>query len=313
MARPLRLEFSGAVYHVTARGNARETIFADDRDRQHFVDLFAQEVEQQHWRCYAWCLMDNHFHLLFETPEPNLISGMRRLNQVYTQFFNRRHQRVDHLFQGRYKSIVVEKQRHLLELCRYVVLNPVRAGMAPTADEWPWSSYRATVGQCAQPAWLRADWVLSQFDPHPQLARAAYRHFVAEGMNADSPWQSLVGQIWLGGEDFRMRMSRLVARQNLNAVPKEQTRPDRPMPEEVVSAVAAAFQITPQVVLDRSHQLAFKAAVYLLRRTCNLPLGEVARLGGVSPSRISRIQAELEKNAQTEEIEKLIQLYKVKH
>jgi len=110
-------------------------------------------------------------------------------------------------------------------------------------------------------------------------------------MDADSPWQSLVGQIWLGGEDFRARMTRLVARQNLNAIPQKQTRPDRPrpMPEQVVSAVADAFEMTPQVVLDRSHQLAFKVAVYLLCRTCNLPLDEVARLGEISPSRISRI------------------------
>jgi REP element-mobilizing transposase RayT len=313
MARPLRLEFPGAVYHITARGNAREPIFADDRDRQRFVELYAKEIDQQRWRCYAWCLMDNHYHLLFETPQPNLVAGMRRLNQVYTQSFNRRHGRVGHVFQGRYKSIVVEKQSHLLELCRYVVLNPVRAGMVPTAEDWPWSSYRRTVGMSATPPWLRADWLLRQLDANPETARAAYRRFVAKGMDADSPWQSLRGQIWLGGEDFRIRMSVLVARQDLNAIPKEQTRPDRPTPKEVVSAVADAFEISPDAVPERSHQPAFKAAVYLLRRACNLSLREVARFGGVSPSRISRIQAELEKGEQGETIEKLLRLYKVKH
>lgn len=313
MARPLRLEFPGAVYHITARGNARELIFTDDRDRQCFVDFFAREIEQQGWRCYAWCLMGNHYHLLFETPEPNLVRGMRRLNQVYTQTFNRRHGRVGHVLQGRYKSIVVEKQSHLLELCRYVVLNPVRAAMVRTAKEWRWSSYLATVGRCAAPDWLQAQSVLSQFAADCETARVAYRRFVAEGMDVESPWQSLRGQIWLGGEDFRRRMSDLIAQRDLNAIPMEQTRPDRPTAEEVVSAVADAFEVAPEVVLDRSHQSAFKAAVYLLRRACNLPLMETARLGGVSPSRISRIQAELEKGKRLETMEALFQWYKVKH
>jgi REP element-mobilizing transposase RayT len=109
MARPLRLEFPGAVYHLTARGNARQRIFDDDGDRRRFLDLFGCEVQQQGWRCYAYCLMDNHYHLLIETPEGNLVAGMRRLNGAYTQTFNRRHQRVGHLFQGRYKSIVVQE------------------------------------------------------------------------------------------------------------------------------------------------------------------------------------------------------------
>jgi len=127
MARPLRLEFPGAVYHITARGNARQPIVADDADRQRYVNALAREVSQQNWHCYAWCLMDNHYHLLIETPEGNLAAGMRHLNQVYTQAFNRRHGRVGHVLQGRYKSILVEKDSYLLELCRYVVLNPLRA------------------------------------------------------------------------------------------------------------------------------------------------------------------------------------------
>jgi putative transposase len=118
MARPLRLEFPGAVYHLTARGNARGAIVADDEDRGRFVALLGREVSQQRWACYAWCLMDNHYHLLIETPEGNLVSGMRRLNQTYTQNFNRRHGRVGHVLQGRYKSMVVDKESYLLELCR---------------------------------------------------------------------------------------------------------------------------------------------------------------------------------------------------
>ena len=126
MARPLRIEYPGAVYHVTSRGNARKKIFLDDIDRDEFLATLGWVVERFGWGCHAYCLMDNHFHLLIETPKPNLSLGMRQLNGVYTQRFNRRHKRVGHLFQGRFKAILVERDSYLLELARYIVLNPVR-------------------------------------------------------------------------------------------------------------------------------------------------------------------------------------------
>jgi putative transposase len=143
MARPLRLEFPGAVYRISARGNARQAIVADDDDRRRFVELPGREVSQQRWACHAGCLMDNHYHLLIETPEGNRVSGMRRLSQTYTQSFNRRFRQVGHPLQERYESIVVDKDSYLLELCRYVVLNPVRAGMVRAARDWRWSRFRA--------------------------------------------------------------------------------------------------------------------------------------------------------------------------
>lgn len=143
MSRPLRIEFPDALYHVTARGDRRENIFEDDVDRRVFLDTFSQVVTQFNWLCYAWCLMGNHYHLLIQTPDGNLSSGMRQLNGVYTQASNRRHQRVGHVFQGRFKAILVDSDAYLLELARYVVLNPVRAGMVEGAQDWPWSSCRA--------------------------------------------------------------------------------------------------------------------------------------------------------------------------
>jgi REP element-mobilizing transposase RayT len=306
MARPLRIEFPGALYHVTARGNAGEPIYRDDGDRRRFLDYFASEIEQQHWLCYAWCLMGNHYHLLFETPERNLVAGMRRLNQVYTQSFNRRYRRVGHVFQGRYKAIVVEKQPHLLELSRYVVLNPVRAGQVETPEQWPWSSYRVTAGLADAPGWLMTDRLLASFGRDLATARAAYRRFVAEGMDAESPWKSVRGQIWLGGEDFRKRMTRLVERRDLSAIPSAQTHPDRPSVSELLARVAQAFEIDEPRVLDRSHPPAFRTAVYLLRRVCNLSLAETGRLAGVSPSRVSRIQAEVEGGGGTVPMEWLL-------
>ena len=193
MARPLRLEFPGAFYHITARGNARQKIFLDEEDRHRFLDLLGKEVTQQGWFCYAYCLMDNHYHLLIETPEPNLVTGMRRLNGVYTQAFNRRHRRVGHLFQGRYKAILVDKDAYFLELCRYIVLNPLRAKAVKRQEQWPWSSYAATAGRAAPPSWLTIEPVLTRFANH-----AGYERFVAQGMGQASPWMQLRGQIYLG-------------------------------------------------------------------------------------------------------------------
>jgi REP element-mobilizing transposase RayT len=160
MARPLRIEFPGALYHVTARGNARQDIFLNDEDRQQFLKILERVVSRFHLLLHAYCLMDNHSHLVVETPEANLSKAMRQLNGVYTQAFNRRHDRVGHVLQGRFKAIVVDRDSYLLELCRYVVLNPVRAKTTRKPDTYPWSSYRATAGLAATPAFLAVDWLL---------------------------------------------------------------------------------------------------------------------------------------------------------
>lgn len=312
MARPLRLEFPGAVYHITARGNARQDIVVDDVDRECFVDLLEREVNQQLWHCYAWCLMDNHYHLLIETPEGNLVSGMRRLNQVYTQRFNRRHARVGHVLQGRYKSILVDKQSYLLELCRYVVLNPVRAGMARSARDWRWSSYRATAGLAPAPGWLDVDWVWGQFGRRRSLAITAYRRFVQEGIKAPAPWRSLRGQIWLGDEPFRDRMRRYLKDKDLDAVPREQVEPTRPDAESVLQNVSETFSVPREHLLDRSHQQAFQTAIYLLRRAVNLSLKQTSALAGVSPSRVSRIQSDIERSTPDKRMAALLKMYNVK-
>ena len=161
MARPLRIEYEGALYHVTSRGNAGQDIFLGDTNRARFLDVLAQVVERFQWVCHAYCLMTSHYHLLVETPDANLSRGMQYLNSVYTQAFNRHHGRAGHVLQGRFKSILVEKEGHLLELARYVVLNPVRAKMVRSARDWPWSSYRATAGMAEVPRFLTVSWILS--------------------------------------------------------------------------------------------------------------------------------------------------------
>lgn len=297
MARPLRLEFPGAVYHVTARGDRREPIFLDDADRLAFIDLLAREVTQQGWVLYAFCLMDNHYHLLLETPEANLVRGMRRLNGVYTQAFNRRHRLVGHLLQGRYKSILVDKDAYLRELCRYVVLNPVRVkkkGAASVAN-YRWSSYLPTAGGGTAPAWLAVEQVRALFGTTPALACKAYERFVAQGLGQSSPWEALSGQIYLGSEGFLKRMQKLADAQPGANLTRSHRQPLRPSATAVLRQVARQYGIGEKSVLDRSQPLAFKTAVYRLRREANLTLGEVAALAGVSAPRVSQIQAEMER------------------
>jgi putative transposase len=294
MARPLRLEFAGALYHLSARGDRREPIFVDDEDRLRFLELLAKEVSQQGWLLYAYCLMGNHYHLLLETPEPNLVRGMRRLNGVYTQAFNRRHGLVGHLFQGRYKAILVDKESYLLELSRYLVLNPVRAKLVASAKDWPWSSYLATVGKRPGPQWLAAEQLLALFAKNEAAARRAYERFVAERQGLASPWERLSGQIFLGGEAFLKKMQKLASGKPASNVPRSQRSPLRPRADEVLKAIARAYGLPTKKLLDRSHPEAFKAAVYLLRRQANLTLGQVAKMAAISAPRVSQIQTEIE-------------------
>ena len=158
MSRPLRIEFPGAIYHVTSRGDRREAIFEDDVDRQALLEVLAQGAGRFDAQVLAYCLMGNHYHFVLHTRAANLSRLMRHVNGgVYTQSFNRRHGKVGHLFQGRFKAILVDREAYLLEVCRYVELNPVRAAMVAEPGEWAWSSYRAHVGEVATPQWLDTD------------------------------------------------------------------------------------------------------------------------------------------------------------
>ncbi|MCZ6578558.1 MAG: transposase [Gammaproteobacteria bacterium] len=225
MARPLRLEFPGAIYHITSRGDRQEAIYEGDADRQQWLEILSRVCERYNWRIHAYCLMGNHYHILLETADGNLSQGMRQLNGVYTQYFNRQHNRVGHVYQGRYKAILVEKDSYLLELSRYVVLNPVRAGMIKNMDEWHWSSYLVTIGKLPPPDWLEVDWLLSQFSLQRNRARSRYIDFVREGIGLPPVWDDLRQQIYLGSDDFIDKHQKLISRkQDLDDIPALQKR-----------------------------------------------------------------------------------------
>ena len=219
------------------------------------MSVLKSVIDRFEWLCHGYCLMDNHYHLLVETPQPNLSRGMRQLNGVYTQRFNRSHGRVGHVFQGRFKGIAIEKENHLLEVCRYIVLNPVRAGMVEDPRQWRWSSYRATAGLRKPPDFLSTDWILSQFGKQRADAQRGYRKFVREGLDERAPWEGLAGGLLLGSEEFIARCRELLsASRELSEISREQRHTGRP------SLPALLDRIDPA---DKKRRNAAMASAYL--------------------------------------------------
>ena len=289
MARPLRLEYGGAVYHVTSRGNERSTIFRNDRDRAKFLEVLGSVVSGARWILHAYCLMGNHYHLLLETPLGNLSRGMQRLNGRYTQRFNFRYRRSGHLLQGRYKAILVEKEAHLLELCRYVVLNPVRAGMVENVSQWPWSNYRATGGTSTAPAWLEVNWTLSQFSSRRGNARRMYRQFVSEGKGARSPMKQLRGQIYLGGEKFLKEVDSRLKGRRLADIPAAQRQPWIENVGKIKEAVARVYGRTAAELSRRRGGDDKFAAIFLAREMTGLSGSVIGREFGVTAAQVGNV------------------------
>ncbi len=268
MSRPLRLEYPGALFHVTSRGNGRQDIFRDDRDRQFFLDLLGAAVKRFAWIVTAYALMPNHFHLLIQLTLETLSKGLQWLNSKYAQAFNQRHDRVGHLFQGRFHAALVEKETYFLEVLRYVVLNPVRAGMVRRPEDYIWSSHRAVLGYVPAPEWLAVDDVLVQFGPQRDLARANYQSFVDSAIEVEkSPWADLVGQIYLGTDDWLERVrERIELKPRADDHPRQQRVVGRPPMATVIAVVAKTFSTDENCIRNRRGGIARMIAAWI---ACN--------------------------------------------
>lgn len=305
MSRPLRLEHSGAIWHVTSRGNEKRDVFRDDEDRLGFLDVLGRTVELFGWRLHAYVLMGNHYHLLVETPVPTLSRGMRQLNGVYTQRFNRRHGRTGHLFQGRFKAILVERDTHLLALARYVVQNPVAAGLARAAADFRWSSYRATAGLEKAPEWLETAWTLEQLAPVRREAVKRFRQLANDPKAAAyAPWKEVRGQVFLGSEAFLADVERRTGaapdqtgtRGALRpaehaASPRRERRLD-PLPVPVVVetwASALGVPLAASKESPRTHVGPRRLLAYALRRYARATLQEIAAVLDVGEAQASAL------------------------
>jgi REP element-mobilizing transposase RayT len=293
MARPLRLEFPGATYHVTSRGDRREAIYRDDADRALFLQVLEKALDRFNAQVLAYCLMGNHYHLVLHTRLANLSRLMRQLNGVYTQTFNRRHALVGHLFQGRFKAILVDRDLYLLALCRYVERNPVAAGLVRSPGQWPWSSYRAHVRKADAPAWLdceglhgyllgRTPMTTAERDRAGQLYAAS----VVQDASADAGlWSNgLRQQVFLGDADFVERMMQHASSNATqpDGVPKRQTRR---LPRS---------DAPPQALPKSAQRAALMRSAYT---ESGWTMTKIAQANGISVSRVSRLIASVERVA----------------
>lgn len=272
MSRPLRLEFPGAVYHVTSRGDGQQVIYCYDTDRFVWLDILAKTCARFNFAVHSFCQMTNHYHVLLETGDANLARGMRELNGSYSQYFNRRHQVVGHVFQGRYQAILVQKDSHLREVARYIVLNPVRARMVADVSDWRWSSYAFMVQQAAAPGWLQTDWLLSQFGESRPEAIAAYQRFVSAGLGAASPFREMAHQLLLGDAAFIARHRNRKQADGLQEIPRVQRR-----------ALALTLEEYQSQCTGRD------AAIIQAYQSTAYSMAQIARHFGVSCSTVSRI------------------------
>ena len=206
MSRPVRIEFPGACYHVTSKGTKEQTVFKDKEDKAIFLNVLDNVVARFGWLLHSYVIMDEHYHLVVEIPEANLSRGMRQLNGVYTQHFNRRHSEEGPVFQGRFKSVLFEKDNFLLPLCRHVVLNPVRVGRAGALNSYRWSSHRAMSGAIKTPDYLTTDSVLGHFGKREKDNQKKYQSFVKKGIGESSPLDQRSHQVLLGGPKFLNEM-----------------------------------------------------------------------------------------------------------
>ena len=294
MARPLRIEYEGAFYHVMNRGLERREILQEERDYEKFLELLEDTHQQYHFKVHSYCLMPNHYHLYLETPQGDLSRGMRHIDGIYTQVFNKRRRRVGPLFQGRYKAIVVEKESYSLEISRYIHLNPVKAKMVERPEQWKWSSYRMFLGKEKKREFLETDWLLGQFAKKGMRARGLFHQFTLEGLKESwEPGKEKQGCV-LGGMDF------------CNWVRHEflEEKEDGEIPELRQWQKKASLEEIEEVISKLSEtetRIKKKLRIYAMRKYGGLSLKEIGeKMGGVSYSGVSRVverlETEMEKN-----------------
>jgi REP element-mobilizing transposase RayT len=289
MARQLRIEYPGAFYHITTRGNQRQPIFLAERDRSALLEYFNEAHVKFGAVIHAYCLMENHYHFVLETPRGNLSKIMHFINTSYTVYFNKKHSRVGHFLQGRYKAILVEKDTYALELSRYIHLNPVRAGIVVCPEEYPWSSLREYLGLKMAESWLETSFVLEYFGPDLGKNRAQYKAFVASalGQKVENPITKAGRSLILGSKGFIARI-------------KKEFLPNKRETKEV-PAIRGLKERPPLEIIQRSVEQASRAknkharnvAIFLCRKKTDYTLTEIAEFYRIGKSAVGKISGQM--------------------
>jgi REP element-mobilizing transposase RayT len=306
MGRPLRILYPGALYHITSRGNEKKAIYLDDLDRKRFIEILEDYHDRLGVLIHCYVLMNNHYHIVMETPEGNLLKVMHGINSGYTGYFNRKYSRVGHLFQGRYQGILVDKDSYLLEVSRYVHLNPVRAKIVEKPEQYKWSSYSGYIGKGEELKWVEYSWILSNFGSDKKKARSEYRKFVEEGIKerVEDPFNNVYGKVLLGGEKFRENVRGLIKEQHLDEgiVGRKRFRATVNI-DDLVRAVVEAFGVDEKEIKMRGgrNNLARNVAIYLAKRYSGLSNQEIGGIfDGINYSAVSKVTGRIEEKMKTD-------------
>ncbi len=279
MARPLRLSFENAVYHITARGNRKENIFYGDDDRRIFLDKTGETCDKFSFVCYAYCLMDNHYHLFIKTPLANISEGLHYLNASYTNWFKAKHKVVGVVFQGRYKSIVVEENSYAVQLSAYIHANPVRAGMVNNPGEYRWSSYPEYIGKRRPVARLDTEFILKQFDKDPRRAQKKYENYVLKNLYMENPLKDSYKGIALGKGRFIETVKEKIQSVGRKREIAETRDAEAYTPEEIIQHVMEELSISREEIFSKKRGNMYRQmALYLLKRYTSLSLKEIGEM-----------------------------------
>ena len=279
MVRPLRLAYENATYHITARGNRKENIVYSDKDKVVFIERMNETCSKYSFTCYAYCLMDNHYHLFIKTPHANISEGMHYLNTSYTNWFKAEHNIVGVVFQGRYKSILVDEDSYGIKLSAYIHLNPLRAGIVDDIEEYRWSSYLDYIGKRKSLEGLDTEFILGQFDEETEKARRKYKRFIFENIDMDNPLEESYRGLAVGSERFIERI-----KEKINSIGKKREMVETRVAgtygsEEIVGCIVKRFKIGKEEVLRKGRGNIYRQmAMYLMKRYTMLSLKDI---GGI--------------------------------
>lgn len=290
MARSLRLEFEGAFYHITSRGNLRDRIFFDDKDREKFLDILRRTKERYGYLLHAYALMENHYHLFLETPKANISQIMQNINTSYTVYINKRHKRFGHLFQGRFKGIIVDKETYLIVLSRYIHLNPVRARMVESPEDYRWTSYREYIGACkGKESMVDIAETLSYFSKTKYAAMKAYKEFVLEGIGErNNPMDDMVAGVLLGSEMFVAQIRRMLQRRKPDEEIPQLKKLQEIIPvEKVIKGCCKYYGKKEEELRKGKGKRERQAAIYVSKIMSNAKNTEIGRYFGIQGSTVS--------------------------